>query len=119
MEVKMSEPGLISYRLPEETIRAMARGDRDFVVQVTGEGRVSAVCKGCVEALEIVQAQGLVWFHCPKCDRVSFDPVANVQRDIQFAIRHGQPFVSELFYFRELPATLVSPFAAAEKSSPQ
>jgi hypothetical protein len=43
---------------------------------------------------------------------VSFYPAANVQRDIQFAINDGRPFVSDLFYMRQLPATLKSPFAA-------
>jgi hypothetical protein len=106
----MSEPGFLRVELSEDQIRAMARGDRDFVVQATGEGHVSAVCKACAQALEIHLDRGLVWFHCPKCDRVSFDPAANVQRDIQFAIRDGRPFVSDLFYMRQLPVTLTSPF---------
>jgi hypothetical protein len=112
----MSEPGFLRFELPEHQIRAMARGDRDFVLQATGEGRVSAVCKACVQALEILEDRGLVWFHCSKCDRVSFYPVGNVQRDIEFARRDGRPFVSDLFYLRQLPSTLASPFAAGRDS---
>ena len=111
----MPDQGFIRYQMSEEKIREMAQGDRDFVVQVAGEGQVSAVCKACVRALELREANELIWFHCPKCDRVSFYPIANIQRDIQYAIRDGRPFVSELFYFSELPATLTSPFAAYAK----
>jgi hypothetical protein len=111
----MSEPGFLRVKLPEDKIRAMARGDRDFVLQATGEGHVSAVCKKWVQALEIVQDGGLVWFRCPGCTLVSFYPVANVQRDIQFAIKDGQPYVSDLFYMRQLPATLKSPFETGKK----
>jgi hypothetical protein len=106
----MSEPGFLTFPLPEDKIRAMSRGDRDFVLQATGEGYVSAVCKKCVQALEILQDGGLVWFRCPRCELMSFYPVANVQRDIQFAIKDGRPYVSDLFYIRQLPETLKSPF---------
>ena len=108
----MSRPGFLRVELPEETIRARARGERDFVLQATGDG-VSAVCKACARALDILEDGGLVWFRCPGCSLVSFYPVANVQRDIQFAIKDGKPYVSDLFYMRQLPATLKSPFAAS------
>jgi hypothetical protein len=111
----MSEPEFLRFKLPEDRIRAMVRGDRDFVVCVTAEGQVSAVCKMCNKSLEILRDGALVWFRCNKCALVSFYPVANVQRDLQFAIKDGQPFLSDLFYMRQLPATLKSPFAASSR----
>lgn len=113
----MSEPGFLRVELPEDQIRAMARGDRDFELKATGEGLVSAVCIACAQAPEILQDSGLVWFHCQKCHGVSFYPVVNVQRDIQFAVRDGKPFVSDLFYMRQLPSTLKSPFGVGDESN--
>jgi hypothetical protein len=106
----ISEPRFLRFELPEERICAMARADRDFVLQAMGDGRVSAVCKACVRALEIAESDELVWFRCLRSDRVSFYPVANVQRDIGFAARDGRPFLSDLFYMKQHPATLRSSF---------
>ena len=58
---------------------------------------------------------GFVWFRCPGCSLVSFYPVANVHRDIQFAVKDGKHYESDLFYMRQLPATLKSPFLPARK----
>src|SRR4051812_8332834 len=108
----MDTPQTRRIAVTEEQIRAMARGNRDFILQVTGEGDVSARCKACATNLQIMRAGALLWFRCSGCQRESFYPVANVERDCYFAGKDGQPFVSELFYMKQRPPGLTSPFDA-------
>jgi hypothetical protein len=115
----MSEQRIVGVNVPEHRIRVLARGDRDLILRTTGEGCVSAVCKTCVRALEIKRDRELIWFRCPKCALVSLYTVANVKRDTQLALKDGRPFVTDLFYMRQLPAELRSPFEAVATGVPR
>src|SRR5262249_22017982 len=53
--VEVSEPKFVGVKVSESQIRAMARGDRDFTMETTGEGEVTAVCKACAEYLNIAE----------------------------------------------------------------
>ena len=96
--------------MTEEQRRAMARQKRDFILRVTGEGEVSAQCKACACGLQIRREGPLLWFHCLGCKRESFYQVTNIERDCYFAGKDGRPFVSELFYMKQRPPGLKSPF---------
>jgi hypothetical protein len=105
-----ADPKFVSVPVTEERIREMLRGDRDFHVQTTEKCEVSAVCLACAAYLDIAQDAGLLWFRCPSCRRVSFNPVANHQRDAHFAHKDGRPFAYELFFLKEIPPQFRSPF---------
>ena len=106
----MDNPRIQRVVMTEEQIRAMARGSRDFILKVTEEGDVSARCKAYATSLQIRQSGELLWFQFPNCNRLCFYPLTNVQRDLHFASEDKAAFISELFYLRQLPPNLKSPF---------
>jgi tetratricopeptide (TPR) repeat protein len=67
--------------------------------------------------LEVASQEELVWLRCLLCRRVSFNPIWNVQRDIQFAIQDGTPFEYEQYFVRQIPPGLVPPFAQQEENN--
>jgi hypothetical protein len=106
---RATEPRVLRIQVSEEQIREKMRGDRDFRLRVTEDGEVSAECKACRTPLRLAGVEGIVWFGCPSCHRVSFYPVGNVARDAHFAQADGKPLEYELFYMAELPPDLQPP----------
>ena len=105
------EEGFTRVAVSEERLREMLRtGEKHLRLRTTASGVVSAECKTCHEALDIVQDQQLLWFRCPTCRRVSFNAIENVHRDIHFATKDGEPFEYELFYVDNFPPSLQPPF---------
>ena len=108
--LRRSGAELVSVAVPEDRLREMLKGSRDIVIHTASDGMVSAFCKECGEWMEVVQKDSLVWFRCGSCRLVSFNPIPNVARDIQFAIEDGAPFVYEIYFVRNLPPEFPSPF---------
>jgi hypothetical protein len=59
--------------------------------------------------MRTAEQDGLVWFRCPACKRVSFSPAANIARDTKLATMDGKPFEYELFFLVDLPPELKPP----------
>lgn len=112
-----STPKLVSKRVPmDELIRKM-KEPKDVGLLVGSDGTIAAYCKACKKGLAIVQTEQLIWFSCPQCKRVTFNPIPNFQRDFQLAKENGGIFEYEIFYLDDLPPELKPPhfdYAAAE-----
>jgi hypothetical protein len=97
--------------VPESRLREMlAEGGKDLILRTSPDGAVTATCKMCRRTVELAERGGLLWFRCPTCRRVSFNTLANVRRDVRFAIEDGKPFEYEIFYLQQLPPELRPPF---------
>jgi hypothetical protein len=99
----------IRFSLPEEQIRDMMKGKRDFKVRIGIDGTVSAYCMACECAILVKESDGLLWYICPRCGRRSFDPMGNIYRDIRFAGKDGKLLEYQLFYLNQLPSGLKPP----------
>jgi hypothetical protein len=105
------KPRLVGVALPESQIRFRLTSERrDFVITTSESGEVTAVCNVCESAVQSMWSGPLLWFQCPSCRRISFNPGPNVTRDAEFARKDGTPFRYELFYMDNLPAELGCPF---------
>jgi hypothetical protein len=112
-ELTPTERGLrlTSVALTHAQLRERLCGEkRDFAVTTTEDHVVTAVCHSCSIALETVWRDPLLWFRCPDCSRVSFNPAPNILRDAVLAQQDGRPFRYDLFYMKDLPSGLGSPF---------
>jgi uncharacterized protein YegJ (DUF2314 family) len=109
------EIGFVAVEVPEAEYRRKVREKKgEFLLRAKPDGSVAAICNSCRGPLNVVQQDELVWFRCPLCRRVSLNPTANVQRNVQFAIHDGEPFEEEMYYIRSLPPGLDPPFSAEE-----
>lgn len=100
----------VGVQLSEAKIRQMLRGTRDFIVRADPDGRVTAFCKKCATNMTLAIKDSYLWFYCAQCQRLSFNPLVNVQRDVRFAEKDQRPFRYELFFAPKLPASLIPPF---------
>jgi hypothetical protein len=107
---KNSDLDLVVVQLPEARIRRILQGKRDFIVQITAQGEVTASCKTCSNRMSLSRKDEFLWFYCHQCRRISFDPIANVQRDTGLAIKDGRTLKHEMYFTTKLPPTLKSPF---------
>ena len=102
--------GVVRAQLSETAYREMLKGERDFRIKVTPSGDLTARCKSCDRAMRIADREGVVWFKCEECRRVSFDMAANVQREARTAKLDGKDLEYELFFMQQLPPGWKPPF---------
>lgn len=103
---------LVSATVPEARIRWLLKSNvADLRISVAADQSVLARCKRCDCSAESRHALPLVWFRCPTCGGTSFVPVPNLERDAHFARSDGSSFEYEIFYIRDLPRDLPSPFS--------
>lgn len=107
--IAQHEPRVVRISVSEQRVREMMQGDKDFRIRVDFKGSVTACCNACNCALKTNEGNGLLWFRCPGCERVSFYPMGNIQRDTHFAIQDGAPLEYDLYYLREIPPGLRPP----------
>jgi hypothetical protein len=111
------ETSFVAVEVPEaEYLRKVREKKGEFLLRAKPDGDVVAICNSCRVPLDVAQQDELVWFRCPHCRRVSFNPTANVQRNVQFAIQDGEAFEEEMYFVREIPPVMVPPFAAEESN---
>jgi len=108
------EPDVWETRFTEEMtvkeLKEMLAGEKDFQVRATPEGKYTGTCKSCREPLWLAPQDGVFWFRCPKCGRMTCYLEANVRRDILIAKKEGRPFEYELYFRQDWPPNLIPPF---------
>lgn len=105
---RSDEPEIVRIDVPHELIREKMQGLRDFRMKITERGEVSAFCKGCEADIFVAQDDMLIWFHCKSCNRYSFNPPGNVERDAAYAAQDGKPLEYEGFFI-DFPPQLQPP----------
>jgi hypothetical protein len=106
-EPPMSE--IVKVRIRHDELIRQLQLPKDFRIVVHSTGTFVATCKRCDERIKTATRDGLMWYVCPGCKRASFQPVANVERDVEIASHNGGTFECELYFFRELPPGLEPP----------
>src|SRR5262249_39180032 len=115
LALRGSEIQFIATDVVEVEFRRKLQGQKgEFLLRAKLEGDVEAACNSCRVPLEVAQKDHLHWFRCPQCRGLSFNPTANINRDVRFAISDGKAFEYELHYLRQLPPGLVPPFSAEQ-----
>lgn len=89
--------------VPLDVLIQRMKEPKDLRVRVSSRGDVEAECKRCKVRVWPAQSDGMLWFICGGCQRVSFLELANRERDAAIAARSGGVFEYELFYPKELP----------------
>lgn len=89
--------------VPLDVLIQRMKEPKDLRVRVSSRGDVEAECKRCKVRVWPAQSDGMLWFICGGCQRVSFLELANRERDAAIAARSGGVFEYELFYPKDLP----------------
>jgi hypothetical protein len=96
--------GFVRARVDVDKLIPMLKAPKDVIVWVSSARWVAALCKACAETIEPTPKDGLLWMVCPRCGRMTFLPLANLPRDVEFAQESENGiFEYELFAVRELP----------------
>ena len=101
-------PEIVSLSVSEDVIREKITESRDFRLRVTEHGDVSAFGKNCESDVWLARDEMLIWFHCKSCNRYSFTPPGNINRDAAFAAKDGAPLEYECFFI-DFPPQLQPP----------
>jgi hypothetical protein len=101
--------GWARIQVPAEHLKRLLKEPKDVRVLVFSTGAVAAVCKACAEQIQPADKDGLLWLVCPRCQGVSFVPLANLPRDVNWAEQAGGLFEYEVFFVRDLPPQLSPP----------
>lgn len=101
-------PAIVKIEVPDQVIREKMKESRDFIMKITAARDVSAYCKGCATDMFVAQDEMLIWFHCKSCNRYSFNPPGNVNRDANYAAQDGKPLEYEAFFI-DFPPQLKPP----------
>jgi hypothetical protein len=106
---KQQDPEIVRVQVPLDRLMQKMQEPKDLRLVISSDGSFTAHCKKCAVTVKTAEKDGLIWYVCLKCNRVSFNPVGNMERDIELAQRHGGTFEYEIFYFRDLPPGLKPP----------
>ena|SRR5579859_4813814 len=106
---QQSSPRTVRVQVPFDSLMLKLREPKDLRLVISSDGGYTAFCKECVAYAKTAEKDGLIWYICPKCKRVSFNPVGNLERDVGLARQQGGTFEYEIFYLRDLPPGLKPP----------
>ncbi len=107
--INNTEAHLVSKEMSREELLEVMRRKKDVHLTTFSNGDLVGICNSCDTRIHILIEEDLVWYICPKCERVSFGAVENMNRDIGIAEEHGGKLEHEIYYFRDLPESLRPP----------
>lgn len=97
------KPELVGIRVELNRLIALMQKPKDIHVVMGENGLSVATCKQCQQVLLSAIKDDLHWYKCPQCERLSFAPVVNLERDAHIAKTMGGTFEYEICFFRDLP----------------
>jgi hypothetical protein len=106
---KEPKPEIMRIPVQLDSFIKKMKEPKDLRLIISEDGTVKGHCKACDTVVQTGEKDELLWFVCPQCGSVSFNPLGNRDRDLYLAREHGGTFEYELYYLRDLPPALQPP----------
>ena len=82
-----AKPATVRVRVPLDRLIQKMQEPKEVHLVISGDGNVTAFCKACTVFVKTAETEELIWYKCPNCKQVSFNPKGNRERDIELATR--------------------------------